>query len=289
MKNWILVCKDQKDAGGSMTARQVWQQNKVARLWGVGESAHNRSKIQKGDRAVIYLAGPKEMVFVGSCSIKSAARSTDVLIRESKIKTAKRKANLSPYYLELNNVVSFKNEIPAILMVPRLEIFQGRSPSKWGVTFQGAIRSISETDFDSILREGRGDKSSTSAVMDGELELAFREGKRSLVSHYIIERSRELRAAKIAEISKGKSTFDCEACGMNFREAYGDVIGDYCEVHHKIPLNSLGGETKLSTKDLSILCANCHRAIHRTGKNSIWTVQRLREHLVSLRKKDDSI
>ncbi len=39
-------------------------------------------------------------------------------------------------------------------------------------------------------------------------------------------------------------------------------IGHYAEVHHLRPL-SLGPQTLLTIADFAVLCANCHRAIHR--------------------------
>ena len=49
------------------------------------------------------------------------------------------------------------------------------------------------------------------------------------------------------------------------------------EVHHHTPLGSLKKETTTTLTDLAMLCANCHRMIHRS--NPMFTVQRLKEKL----------
>ncbi|WP_405140686.1 HNH endonuclease [Sphaerisporangium sp. NBC_01403] len=48
----------------------------------------------------------------------------------------------------------------------------------------------------------------------------------------------------------------------DFERPYGDCGAGYIECHHVIPLHQAGeGLTKLA--DLALICANCHRMIHR--------------------------
>ena len=57
----------------------------------------------------------------------------------------------------------------------------------------------------------------------------------------------------------------CEACGFDFAAAYGELGEGFAECHHTVPVSSLrpgGGATRL--RDLALLCANCHRMIHRS-------------------------
>ena len=55
----------------------------------------------------------------------------------------------------------------------------------------------------------------------------------------------------------------CKACGFNFRKAYGELGQGFIEVHHAVPLSETGlAETDPAT-DLTVLCANCHRMVHR--------------------------
>ena len=60
----------------------------------------------------------------------------------------------------------------------------------------------------------------------------------------------------------------CEVCGFNFSTKYGDLGAGYCEVHHLIPLSErseLEWTQNLRTRieDVAVLCANCHRMVHR--------------------------
>ncbi|WP_423190649.1 HNH endonuclease [Aquimarina brevivitae] len=37
----------------------------------------------------------------------------------------------------------------------------------------------------------------------------------------------------------------------------------FIECHHKKPLSELEGESLISINDLALVCANCHRMLHR--------------------------
>ena len=57
----------------------------------------------------------------------------------------------------------------------------------------------------------------------------------------------------------------CEGCGFDFAAAYGELGAGFIECHHTVPVSSLrpgGGATRL--RDLALLCANCHRMVHRS-------------------------
>src|SRR5258705_16397 len=56
----------------------------------------------------------------------------------------------------------------------------------------------------------------------------------------------------------------CEACCFEFANVY-DIRGaeDYIEAHHTKPVSELEGDHLSSIRDLVMLCANCHRMIHR--------------------------
>jgi 5-methylcytosine-specific restriction protein A len=59
----------------------------------------------------------------------------------------------------------------------------------------------------------------------------------------------------------------CEACGFDFQERYGELGRDYIEAHHLVPLVDLPRDIPVSLdarSDFAVLCANCHRMIHRS-------------------------
>jgi 5-methylcytosine-specific restriction protein A len=68
----------------------------------------------------------------------------------------------------------------------------------------------------------------------------------------------------------------CRVCGFDFRKMYGDRGKDFIEVHHLIPVSKLKGPTKVNPKkDMTVLCSNCHRMIHRF-KDDVLTPNQLK-------------
>jgi len=85
------------------------------------------------------------------------------------------------------------------------------------------------------------------------------------VNYY--ERRPELRAAAI-----NHHHTVCQVCGFDFEKVYGDRGAGFIEVHHLRPIATLKRATKIDPrKDMSVVCANCHRMIHRK-----------RDHVLSL-------
>jgi 5-methylcytosine-specific restriction protein A len=83
----------------------------------------------------------------------------------------------------------------------------------------------------------------------------------NLREHKRIERNR-----KLAEKAKKIHGYVCQACGFDFAKVYGDIGQEFIEAHHLTPLHTLRGQrvTLDPKKDFSVLCANCHRMIHRS-------------------------
>jgi predicted HNH restriction endonuclease len=78
-----------------------------------------------------------------------------------------------------------------------------------------------------------------------------------------IKRDRALRNTKVAEFLAKHGRLCCELCSFSFRDAYLFLEKDIIEVHHIVPLAELTSATKVETKDLMLLCSNCHTAIHQ--------------------------
>ncbi|HBE68629.1 MAG TPA: hypothetical protein DDW52_10830 [Planctomycetaceae bacterium] len=87
-------------------------------------------------------------------------------------------------------------------------------------------------------------------------EFSTTEGRRVLVQHLVRERDSSLARRK----RESAESFACEVCGFDAEAFYGVA---YCEVHHKKVLGEAEGEQEISLDDLAIVCANCHRQIHR--------------------------
>ena len=79
---------------------------------------------------------------------------------------------------------------------------------------------------------------------------------------------------KLIKQLKKKNDYTCQACGLKYEKIYGDYSNkkDFIEAHHIEPKFKVkeGAETNKkmsrSAKDFAMLCANCHRMIHRMMK-----------------------
>lgn len=95
--------------------------------------------------------------------------------------------------------------------------------------------------------------------------LSAREGKRLLRLHRTMERARNRNIvnAKKALVLSTTSDLKCEICSFSFRETWGEHGEGFAECHHVKPLSELTEETLTTIADLAIVCANCHRMLHR--------------------------
>jgi len=89
------------------------------------------------------------------------------------------------------------------------------------------------------------------------------EGRRSARIHFSRERSQSIVDAKKRDALSRQGALRCEACDFDFVVFYGAMGEGFCEVHHVVPLSEADGEIQTSLDDLAIVCANCHRMIHR--------------------------
>ncbi len=74
------------------------------------------------------------------------------------------------------------------------------------------------------------------------------------------------RNQRLANEAKKVHGSICQACGFNFESMYGELGKDYIEAHHLMPLSELPKDSPVkldAQKDFAVLCANCHRMIHR--------------------------
>jgi hypothetical protein len=93
--------------------------------------------------------------------------------------------------------------------------------------------------------------------------LSFPEGAEKRRLHLTRERSQVviLKAKELAQ--KRDPLLKCEVCGFSFIETYGKHGDGFIEAHHKQPIASLRPGTQTRVEDISLICGNCHRMIHR--------------------------
>ena len=81
--------------------------------------------------------------------------------------------------------------------------------------------------------------------------------------HKIRERNQKLVRKKKDDVLERTGKLACEACEFDFGVHYGSRGQGFAECHHLLPLCDLNPGTKTRIADLAIVCANCHRMIHR--------------------------
>jgi 5-methylcytosine-specific restriction enzyme A len=100
---------------------------------------------------------------------------------------------------------------------------------------------------------------------------------RKYAYHRKIERNRT--AAKQAKKFHGTR---CQACDLDFEERYGKIGKGFIEAHHLRPIATLEEGVAVTydvAADFAVLCANCHRMIHRSADPSNLVL--FRENLVA--------
>jgi hypothetical protein len=171
-----------------------------------------------------------------------------------------------------------------------IPIFLKRGPKKWEYIGRYRCLRFSQQLQDIKARTRRPDaagvlyfrevEAPSPAVPDLELlEHDREEGRRRLVLHFVIERSRRLVTQKRAEVRRLHGYLRCEACGLTESELP-NSIGEACfEAHHKTRLSGLSAPKTTRLEDIAMLCANCHRMIHR--HDPMPTVETLQNRLQS--------
>ncbi len=110
---------------------------------------------------------------------------------------------------------------------------------------------------------------------ESEYKKSKTEGGKKVVTSSVYERKPSLRNSAIQIHG-----VECAVCGFNFEKQYGDWGKGFIEVHHLRPLSEKNGE-EIETNpetDLTSLCANCHRMIHRK-KGITLSIEELKEKL----------
>jgi hypothetical protein len=95
--------------------------------------------------------------------------------------------------------------------------------------------------------------------IESSLAEQFEEGDRIRREVTALARNPEL-------VTRAKKHYGsvCRACDFDFKAQYGELGAGYIECHHIDPLSGRDGRSKPTTiADVTVLCANCHRMVHR--------------------------
>jgi hypothetical protein len=153
--------------------------------------------------------------------------------------------------LERKGLVTFEDGISKITS-RGLRYLERAEPVLLSLEGQGfpksVIRSQADRDYSQIIIE------------EGTADMRTVEQRR---------RSERLRRIAIDEFKKKQSgRVFCETCGFDFSQKYGTHGRGFIEVHHMNPIHQSdlrGRRTRLpkALDEVTLLCSNCHRMIHR--------------------------
>jgi len=99
-------------------------------------------------------------------------------------------------------------------------------------------------------------------------------------THRFRERNSKLTRKKKERVMREVGKLTCEVCGFEFSKNYGDRGDGFIECHHTKPVSELSAGDKTKIADLSLVCSNCHRMIHR--KRPWLSIDELRELIAKL-------
>ncbi len=278
MNYWLFICTNQGKGASRITSRQIWDRRKADGYWGLGTTTRNRGSIKSGDRIIFYVGSINEYVLVASGKAKTAAYSSKTLTADER---KRRKIGLQPvsdYFVDIDDVRVFSDEPYAISLIGVLDLFEGSDTTTWGSKLQGGVRELSYADYARLVAIGTGQGVQLGINVDEEAGRAYSEGNKKMLRHLARERNPKLRRLKLAQVSVADPML-CEVCNFDFQATFGPKFRHCVEIHHRLPLSALQSEVMTKLSDLAILCPNCHRAIHRTGKNimSVEDFKRLRQ------------
>ena len=100
--------------------------------------------------------------------------------------------------------------------------------------------------------------SAVDELVDGRGKL---EGEQVIVTHFQSERDTTMVKRAKNRFRRKHGRLFCEACKFDFQAKYGALGKGFIEAHHVTPLSE--GPRYNSPDDLMMLCANCHRMVHR--------------------------
>jgi 5-methylcytosine-specific restriction protein A len=96
------------------------------------------------------------------------------------------------------------------------------------------------------------------------------EGRRRLVTHFKVERNRQVVEDAKAAWFAHDPFMHCCVCKMSFLKTYGPRGHRFIEAHHRHrKVSDLEVPTIPKIQDFAPVCANCHRMLHRSENISI--------------------
>ncbi len=127
MPHWIFIIND---------TDKEFERRMEKKEWPIFSFTANRKRINQKDKVLFYKAGIDGQKFLGTATI------TSKLKKESDEKI--------DFFVTLEDIKLWKNGIDIHPLVSKLELVKNKE--MWGRHFQGGVRSVSDKDFQTILK-----------------------------------------------------------------------------------------------------------------------------------------
>lgn len=128
-----------------------------------------------------------------------------------------------------------------------------------------------EVQVSSPVTQEFGEARSSRVPNATETDAVYLEGRdrELLKSHRRMERNANAVRDKKAKVRAETGKLLCEVCNLDFTVKYGLLGKDFAECHHIVSFSLRQGERSIQLSDLAIVCANCHRMLHRRPFHTI--------------------
>jgi predicted restriction endonuclease len=122
-----------------------------------------------------------------------------------------------------------------------------------------------------IIRESLTENWFSNPEEISKSEKYLTEGKSKTISVNIYERNNQARKECIEHFG-----MNCQVCGFNFKEKFGEIGKNFIHVHHKIEISTIGKEYSVNPiTDLIPVCPNCHSMLHK--RKPAFSIDELKE------------
>ncbi|HEY7337790.1 MAG TPA: HNH endonuclease [Bryobacteraceae bacterium] len=198
--------------------------------------------LKKGDRVFIWATTKGELYLLGS-----------IVVRRSGVDWMEGRSLYGPF-----RIIPLKN-LKWQIRFGQTEADRLSRHVHLALQVRSRRRCTTETIelLDAVLRKAAGVDLANFRAREGRIKQVILSKR---------ERNRNLRA--IALSMRGSQ---CEICGFDFAETYGEFAKNCVEVHHLQPLASAPDHgLHNEVEDLLVVCPNCHRALHQFRDPSNW-------------------
>lgn len=135
------------------------------------------------------------------------------------------------------------------------------------------INDFSYSDLTENLRKVEANENKQKIEVFDE-NIIIQEGNKKLTEVSVYERSSILRNYAIQHFTID-DRISCSCCTFNFGDFYGETIGKgFIEIHHTKPIfkyekEDIQNTLRNAVNNLTPVCSNCHRMIHRNWKKPL--------------------